>query len=91
MRKALRLFIAKIRELLAPLFRRYDQKLPYIITLLVALIVVVGGINVFIELTETLTTDTLADLDEEITQYVVSHRSPALNQYFLFLKGLLNI
>ena len=46
---------------------QYNTTLPYVITVIVALIVVVGGINLFIELTETLKTDLLATYDTTIT------------------------
>jgi undecaprenyl-diphosphatase len=85
MRKALIAFIRKLREILVGKFHQYNASLPYIITVVIALIVVIGGINLFIELTDTLTTDTLADYDQNITNYVVSYRSPALTNYFIFV------
>ena len=88
MRQAIFTFINKIREYLRPLFLKYDQKLPYIITLIIAMILVVGGINLFIELTDTLATDMLINLDHEVTQYVLSFRKPALTNYFLFMTYL---
>lgn len=88
MKQALLVFIRNIRELLAPLFHRYDQKLPYIITAIIALVIVVGGINIFIELTDTLTTDKLAAFDHRITNYVLSYRTPPLTQYFLTMTYL---
>lgn len=88
MKQAIVTFIRKVRELLTPLYHKYDQKLPYIVTVAIALILVVGGINIFIELTETLTTDVLVGIDHNITQYVLSFRSPPLTQYFLFMTYL---
>ncbi|HUH29745.1 phosphatase PAP2 family protein [Gelidibacter sp.] len=46
---------------------------------------VVGGINLFIELTETLKSDLLADYDQKITEYVISLRTPELTKYFVFV------
>jgi undecaprenyl-diphosphatase len=88
MRQALGRFITKLRELLAPLFHRYDQKLPYIITAVLFLIIVVVGINLFIELTDTLKTETLGEYDQRITDYVLSYRTPFLTQYFLLMTYL---
>ena len=85
MREFLRGAIAKIREYLAGHFKWFDEKLPYILTVLIGLILVVVGINVFIELTETLTTETLAYYDEQITQFFVSRRTPGLTKYMLFV------
>lgn len=85
MRKALIAFIRKLREILVGKFHQYNASLPYVITVIIALIVVIGGINLFIELTDELTTDTLATYDQTITDYVISYRSPALTNYFIFV------
>ncbi len=85
MRKAVRLLISNLRTFLRDKLHQYDVTLPYIITVVVALIVVVGGINLFIELTETLKSDLLADYDQKITEYVISYRSPSLTKYFIFV------
>ena len=88
MKETLKAFIKKIRAALAPVLKRYSQYLPYIITVTIALIIVVGGINLFIELTDTLKTETLAAYDAQITDYIISHRSPALTQYFIFVTNV---
>lgn len=85
MRKALIAFIRKLREILVSKFHQYNANLPYILTVIIALILVVGGINLFIELTDTLTTDTLAVYDANVTNYIISYRSPALTNYFVFV------
>jgi len=85
MGQAIATFINQIRKYLRLWYDKYDEKLPYIITVVVALILVVGGINLFIELTETLSTDIMINIDHRITQYVISFRSPALTQYFLYM------
>ncbi|TXE10709.1 phosphatase PAP2 family protein [Gelidibacter salicanalis] len=85
MRKTVKLLIDNLRTFLREKFHQYDVTLPYIITVVVALIVVVVGINLFIELTETLKSDLLAEYDQQITEYVISHRSEALTTYFVFV------
>ncbi len=85
MRQALFAFIRKLRELLVRKFHQYNANLPYIITVTVALILVVGGINLFIELTETLKSDVLANYDQQITDYIISYRTPKLTNYFIFV------
>ena len=85
MRKAIKLLIDNLRSFLREKFHQYDVTLPYVITVFIALIVVVVGINIFIELTETLKSDLLADYDHQITEYVISFRSPALTDYFIFI------
>ncbi|TRO67511.1 phosphatase PAP2 family protein [Christiangramia sabulilitoris] len=85
MRETLIQFISGIRDFLVQKFQAYNQKLPYVIIVIVSLIVVVGSINLFVELTDTLKTDTLARLDDEVTQFIISFRTPALTEYFIFM------
>lgn len=53
--------------------------------IILALIIVVGGINLFVDLTNTLHTDALAEYDRKITDYVTSFRTPQLNKFFQFI------
>ncbi len=85
MRQAVWTLIRKIRDILVNTFQQYNANLPYIITVVFALILVVGGINVFIELTDTLKTDTLALYDQQITDYIISYRNSYLTDYFIFV------
>ncbi|MGC1631034.1 MAG: phosphatase PAP2 family protein [Gelidibacter sp.] len=85
MRKTIKLLIDKLRAFLREKLHQYDVTLPYVITVIIALIIVVGGINLFVELTESLKTDLLADYDQQITAYVISHRNPVLTKYFIFV------
>ncbi|WP_339726117.1 phosphatase PAP2 family protein [Maribacter stanieri] len=88
MKQTLFSLIKTLREFLANKLNQYNTTLPYVITVIVALIVVVGGINLFIELTETLKTDLLATYDTTITDYVISYRSPNLTSYFKFVTNV---
>lgn len=88
MKQTLFSLIKTLREFLANKLNQYNTTLPYVITVIVALIVVVGGINLFIELTETLKTDLLATYDTTITDYVISYRSPNLTSYFKFMTNV---
>ena len=85
MKQALIALIRKLRELLLRKFQQYNANLPYIITVTIALVLVIGGINLFVELTETLKTETLAIYDQQITDYVISYRTPLLTNYFIFV------
>ncbi len=85
MRKTLIDFISSIRNFLIEKFKAYDEKLPYIIFVVIALIIVVASINLFIELTDTLHTDMLANVDDQVTNYVISYRTPALTEFFIFM------
>jgi len=79
--KLLKELIKKLRVLLG----KYDVTLPYFIAILLALVIIVGGINVFIELTDTLTTHELRYYDDKITEYIISFRSSSLTDYFTFI------
>lgn len=85
MRKSLFALIKKLKAFLIRNFHQYNSKLPYIITVVVALIIVIGGINLFIELTDELTDDLLPQYDQAITEYIISFRNPALTKYFIFV------
>lgn len=85
MKKTVYNILQWLRRILSEKLHQEDSRLPYFITVIVSLIIVVAGINLFIELTETLTTETLASYDTAITDYVISHRSPYLTQYFKFV------
>jgi len=88
MKQSLFLFIKSLREFLANKLNQYNTTLPYVITVIIALVVVVGGINLFVELTETLKTEMLATYDTAITDYVISFRSPRLTAYFKFITNV---
>jgi len=81
-------FLRGLETLLRDKFHQYNHKLPYIITIILALIVVVVGINVFVELTNTLTSDTVANYDSKITAFVISYRTPQLNNILQFITNL---
>lgn len=85
MYKQLKLFISKFKEILSQKFKKYDGKIPYIITVVVTLLVVVLGIKFFLKLTRNLHTDLLADFDIVVSEYVTSFRTDALTTYFKFV------
>lgn len=85
MRQTLYKLIRNFRDFLWRIFHKDNPKLPYIIIVLVAFIVVVGGLNLFIELTETLKDDIQVPYDQQITDFIIDQRSPALTQYFIFM------
>lgn len=88
MKELLLELIQKVKAILIRNFHQYNSKLPYIITVLVALIIVIGGINLFIELTEELKDQLLPQYDQAITDYVISFRNPALTKYFIFMTNV---
>lgn len=81
-------FLRELKSILRDKFHQYNDKLPYLITIILALIIVVVGINVFVELTNTLNSDLIAKYDAAITKYVISFRTPLLNNILQFITNL---
>lgn len=85
MRKQIIQIVLNLRTLLREKFHQYNEQLPFIIMIILALIIVVGGINLFVDLTNTLHTDALEEYDRKITDFVISYRTPGLNKVFQFI------
>jgi undecaprenyl-diphosphatase len=84
MQKEIKFVITQCKLLLSYLFKKYDKQLPYMIISALAVLLVIGGISLFLELTENLKTDQLAFYDTIITDYIISFRSSFLTRYFQF-------
>lgn len=82
MRKKIIQILIQLRKVLRENFDQYTDKLPYFLTIFLALVIVVVGINVFIELTETLQSEALKKYDTRITGYITSFRRPWLTSFF---------
>lgn len=87
-RKKIIEFLIQIKQLLRNTFNQYNDQLPFFIAIFIALLIVVGGINLFIDLTESIHSDVLASYDSKVTDYVTSFRNPELN---LFMQGITEI
>ncbi|WP_026838687.1 phosphatase PAP2 family protein [Gillisia sp. JM1] len=81
-------FLRGLESILRNKFHQYNHKLPFIISIILALIIVVVGINVFVELTNTLNSNLISKYDGAITKYVISFRSPNLNNILQFITNL---
>ncbi len=88
MRETIREIIKRIKAFLSLHFHQKNPKLPYIITAIVALIVVIGSINGFIELTDELQEELLPRYDQAVTDYIISRRTPGLTTFFIFLTSV---
>jgi len=87
-RKKIIEILIQIRQLLRNTFHQYNDQLPFFLTIFIALLIVVGGINLFIDLTENIHSDVLANYDSKVTEYVTSFRNPKLN---IFMQGITEI
>lgn len=88
MRKQIIQTLIQLRKMFQEKFHQYNSKLPFILTILVALFLVVGGINLFVDLTETLQSDFINKFDRRITDFVISFRNPQLNNIFEFITDI---
>lgn len=80
--------LRKVKNFLITQFPKYDAKLPYILTTIITLFIVSGGIRLFIELTESLQTDYLGNFDTGISEFFIQIRTPLLTKYFVFITNL---
>jgi len=88
MKQLLKEFINKVRIILFSIFNKDNPNLSYIITGIIAFVMVVLGMNIFIELTENLKDDVLVSYDKQISEYIISFRTPFLTTYFIFMTNL---
>lgn len=88
MRKQVIHVLIEFKKILQEKFHQYNDQLPFIIAIFVALIFVVGGINVFIDLTEILHSKAITRFDRNVTDFIISFRSPELNKIFQFITDL---
>lgn len=85
MRKQIIMVLIQLKNLLKDKFHQYNLQLPFLITIILALLIVVGGVNLFVDLTETLHTKALSNYDSKVTNYIISYRNPTLNKIFQFI------
>lgn len=67
---------------------RKNPDLPYYILIFLAFLVIVTGMNLFVELTDEVGENDLKYYDTKIFEYIWSFRSPGLNRFFLFITDL---
>ncbi len=85
MYKQLKFLISRFKEFLSQKFQKYDGKIPYLVTVIITLIIVIYGIKFFVKLTKNLHTDVLSEFDTSVSDYITSFRSDVLTTYFKFV------
>lgn len=83
MKKELLSFLKKVKTFSSSYFDKYDTKIPYIITCVIALLIFIVSFTLFIELTEDLQSDILANYDSSISETIVGFRTPFLTKFFI--------
>lgn len=84
----LRSWIAGSIEFLRTKFSRENEDLSFYLIILFSFVVFVIGTNLFVELTEEVTGDTIESFDQSVTEYITSFRTPGLNSFFVFVTDL---
>lgn len=77
--------VGSIRKFFREKLHYQAEDLPYYVTIIVALVVFVAGLNAFVDLTEELAEDNLTGFDARVTEWVVSFRSDALTKFLIFI------
>jgi membrane-associated phospholipid phosphatase len=85
MEQFLKDFINKVRTFFRQRLHYQAEDLPYYLTILVAVIVFVAGLNAFVELTEELAENQLTGFDNVVTEFVISLRSDSLTSLMVFV------
>lgn len=85
MQEKLIIFIKWLQRQLKAISTRLEEKWAYVLSAAIAVFFFVGGINLFLELTEDLQETYLSAYDSGISDYVQSFRSTYLTQYFVFV------
>ncbi len=83
MRKQLIEFLKGLKRFLQEKFNRPGTKLPYIITAVLASVIVVGCIVLFVKFTHHTMSELLHDYDTSISQTIWGFKSPALTDYLI--------
>lgn len=74
-----------LRRFLKRHFHADNPNLPYYITILVAAVFFVVALNAFVEISEELVENELEEIDQRVTDFVVSFRSDGLTSFLTFM------
>lgn len=88
MKNKLKAIIDTCKAILSKRFRQDNPKVSYIMIAVIAFIIFVFSIHLFLELTENLKAEYMANIDASVSQYIISFRTPALTTYFTFVTNV---
>ncbi len=77
-----------VRKFIREKFHSQNEDLPYYLTILIAGILFIAGLNAFVELTDELAENELNTLDENVTSFIISNRNKWLTDYFRLVTHL---
>lgn len=64
------------------------EDLPYYITIILALILFIVGLNAFVDITQELAQNQLTNFDNKVTEFFVSRRTPFWTNYLVFVTNV---
>ena len=88
MKKGIKELLQNLAQFFEKHFTRQNPDFSYYLLIFLSFVIFIVGTNIFIELTGQLSTTTLKDFDRRATEYVISFRTPDLNQFFQFITDL---
>ena len=77
-------FILYIRAFFRDRLHYQTEDLPYYITIILALVLFIIGLNAFVDLTQELAQNQLTNFDNKVTEFFVSRRTPFWTNYLVF-------
>lgn len=78
-------FVQGVQNFVKVKFHRQNPNLPYYLTILIAVIIFILGLNAFVELTDELAENELVNFDNTVTNFVLTFRSDGLTPFFEFM------
>ena len=81
-------FIQAIRTFFKEKLHYKAEDLPYYLTILIAMVLFVVGLNAFVELTEELVQNELASFDSKISSVVLSFRRDSITAFMIFITNV---
>ncbi len=85
MRSLLFRFIRSIRDFTRKHFHADNEHLPYYVTILIAAVFFVFALNAFVEITDELAENELGEIDQLVTDFVISFRNNFLTSVLTFM------
>lgn len=77
-----------VRNFIREKFHSKNEELPYYIAIAISAILFIIALNGFVEITDDLAENELAEIDESVTEYVTSFRNDDLTRYFTFITDM---
>ena len=88
MSTGIRSFLTDIIDFFRRKLSRENEELSFYLIIIISFVVFLVGTNMFVELTEEVTENSMKGFDRSITDYVTSFRSSGLNSFFIFITDL---